>query len=138
MADVAVPVGPVDIAVIGFPERAPDAAVTAALAEAVVAGAVRVLDAVIVKKARDGTVTIIDVEEPEAVLDLLGYPADIPGSVDCRRRRRGGRRSTGRYKCGNHRLGERMGSPAAAGDRRRRRSCGLTRTDRPDRRDSGG
>ena len=80
MADVpVVPVGPVDIAVIGFPEKAPDAGVTAALAEAVVAGAVRVLDAVIVEKAGDGTVIVIDVAEPEDALELLGYPADIPG-----------------------------------------------------------
>lgn len=79
MAEVVTPAGPVDIAVIGFPDERPDAAVAAALAEAVLAGAVRVLDALIIEKADDGTVTIVDVEDPADALELLGYPADLPG-----------------------------------------------------------
>ncbi|MET1007357.1 MAG: DUF6325 family protein [Propionibacteriaceae bacterium] len=79
MPELVAPTGPVDIAVIGFPDERPAAAVTAALADAVVAGAVRVLDALIVEKADDGSVTIIDVDDAADALDLLGYPADLPG-----------------------------------------------------------
>jgi hypothetical protein len=79
MPELVTPTGPVDIAVIGFPDEKPAAAVTTALADAVVAGAVRVLDALIVEKADDGSVTIIDVDDAAAALDLLGYPADLPG-----------------------------------------------------------
>lgn len=79
MADFVTPVGPVDVAVVGFPEQAPDARVTAALSEAVASGAVRVLDVLVVKKADDGAVTIVDVDSVEESLELLGFPADLPG-----------------------------------------------------------
>ncbi len=79
MAELIAPVGPVDIAVVGFPEQAPDKRVTAAVAEAVVSGAIRVLDALVVEKSADGTVTVVDVDDVDDALDLLGFPADLPG-----------------------------------------------------------
>lgn len=79
MTQLVAPAGPVDIAVVGFPESAPDERVTAALAEAVASGSVRVLDALIVEKSADGEVSIVDVDEPGEALPLLGYPADLPG-----------------------------------------------------------
>jgi hypothetical protein len=79
MAELIPPAGPVDIAVVGFPDQAPDSRVTSALAEAVASGAVRVLDALVVQKAEDGAVTVIDVEDADDALELLGYPADLPG-----------------------------------------------------------
>lgn len=79
MAEFVAPVGPVDVAVVGFPAESPDERVTAALSEAVASGAVRVLDALVVQKATDGAVTIVDVEQADDALDLLGYPTDLPG-----------------------------------------------------------
>ncbi|MET0693801.1 MAG: DUF6325 family protein [Propionibacteriaceae bacterium] len=79
MADKALPAGPVDIAVVGFPDAAPDERVTQALAKVVALGAVRVLDALVVEKDAAGEVTVIDVEDPGDALDLLGFPTDLPG-----------------------------------------------------------
>ena len=52
---------------------------TAAIAEAVSSGAIRVLDALVVEKSAEGTVRVVDVDDPDDALDLLGYPADVPG-----------------------------------------------------------
>lgn len=79
MAELIAPSGPVDIAVVGFPETTPDERVTAAVHDAVASGAVRVLDALVVSKADDGALTIVDVDDADEALDLLGFPADLPG-----------------------------------------------------------
>lgn len=79
MTEMAVPAGPVDIAVVGFPDAVPDEQVTVAVREAVATGCVRVLDALLVEKWPTGEVTIVDIEEPGEALTLLGFPADLPG-----------------------------------------------------------
>lgn len=79
MAEFIAPSGPVDIAVVGFPERTPDDRVTAAVHDAVASGAVRVLDALVVSKDDDGALTVVDVEDAVDALDLLGFSADLPG-----------------------------------------------------------
>lgn len=80
MADNVTPAGPVDIAVLGFLEGAePDGSVAAVVAEAVASGAVRLLDAVIVSRGEDGDVRVIDVDDGDAVREVLGLETDVPG-----------------------------------------------------------
>ncbi|WP_370618631.1 DUF6325 family protein [Mumia qirimensis] len=80
MADNVRPSGPVDIAVLGFlDDSLPDGSVAAVAAEAIASGAVRLLDAVIVAKAEDGSVTVVDIDDGDAVQEVLGVPADVPG-----------------------------------------------------------
>jgi hypothetical protein len=79
MADAALPVGPVEIAVVGFAENAPDERVGAAVARSVADRAIRVLDALVVRKDGDGTVTIVDVEREGDAPELLGIPTALPG-----------------------------------------------------------
>lgn len=80
MADNVTPAGPVDIAVLGFLEGTePDGSVAAVVAEAVASGAVRLLDAVIVSRGEDGDVTVIDVDDGDAVREVLGLETDVPG-----------------------------------------------------------
>ncbi|KAA1423790.1 hypothetical protein FE697_009510 [Mumia zhuanghuii] len=80
MAESVGPSGPVDIAVLGFLEGyQPDGSVAKVVADAVASGAVRLLDAVIVARADDGDLTIIDVDDGEAVKDVLGIESDVPG-----------------------------------------------------------
>jgi hypothetical protein len=74
-------VGPVDIAVIGFDGALGDTGIAAAVAQAVDTGAVRVLDVLVVQKAQDGTVTMIDAETTEDSQELLGFPTDLPDMV---------------------------------------------------------
>ncbi|WP_262852409.1 DUF6325 family protein [Mumia quercus] len=80
MADTVTPAGPVDIAVLGFLEGAePDGSVATVVAEAVASGAVRLLDAVIVSRGEDGDVTVVDVDDGDAVREVLGLDVDVPG-----------------------------------------------------------
>lgn len=80
MADNVSLAGPVDIAVLGFLENSTlDGSVARVAAEAVASGAVRLLDAVIVSRAEDGTLTVVDIDDGDAVQEVLGVPADIPG-----------------------------------------------------------
>ena len=53
----------------------------AAVAQAVDAGTVRVLDVLVVQKAPDGTITMIDAETTEDSQELLGFPTDLPDMV---------------------------------------------------------
>ncbi len=75
------PYGPVDIAVIGFAGSLEDTGIAGAIAEAVTAGSVRVLDVLIVEKDAEGAVTMVDAETTEGSADLLGFPADLPDMV---------------------------------------------------------
>jgi hypothetical protein len=73
------PAGPVDIAVLGFEGPVPADAVMAAVGNAVTAGHVRVLDALVVEVGADGQVDYIDVDTEEEALEVLGFPAAVPG-----------------------------------------------------------
>lgn len=77
--DTGGPAGPVDIAVLGFEGPVPAEAVMAAVGNAVAAGHVRVLDALVVEVDADGQVDYIDVDTEEESLDVLGFPAAVPG-----------------------------------------------------------
>ncbi|MFD1826239.1 MULTISPECIES: DUF6325 family protein [Mumia] len=80
MADNANPSGPVDIAVLGFLEGAtPDGSVATVVADAVASGAVRLLDAVIVSRGEDGSVTVLDIDDGDAIREILGVESDVPG-----------------------------------------------------------
>lgn len=75
------PVGPVDIAVIGFAGDLGGTGIAAAVARAVADGAVRVLDVLVVRKDDAGAVTMVDAETTEGAEELLGFPADLPDMV---------------------------------------------------------
>ena len=80
MADNVNPAGPVDIAVMGFLEGStPDGSVAAVVADAVASGAVRLLDAVIVTRGEDGDLTVLDVDDGDALREVIGLDADVPG-----------------------------------------------------------
>lgn len=80
MAENGGPAGPVDIAVLGFLEGSkPDGSVAAVVADAVASGAVRLLDAVIIARADDGDLTIVDIDDGEAVKEVVGVESDLPG-----------------------------------------------------------
>ncbi|MGH1562299.1 DUF6325 family protein [Mumia sp. DW29H23] len=80
MAENVGPSGPVDIAVLGFLEGSkPDGSVARVVADAVASGAVRLLDAVIVARADDGDLTIVDIDDGDAVKEVLGVESDVPG-----------------------------------------------------------
>ncbi|QDP96800.1 hypothetical protein FOE78_13580 [Microlunatus elymi] len=79
MSAVAAPIGPVDVAVVVFPEAELSEKVTAAVADAIASGAVRLLDALIVQKSTDGEVTIIDVDDEGDIFAVLPVPGDHQG-----------------------------------------------------------
>jgi hypothetical protein len=79
MSTEVAPLGPVDVAIVAFPEGKISDQVTQAMVEAVASGAVRLLDALIVEKSADGEVTVIDIEEEGQTLDVLPFPAGEPG-----------------------------------------------------------
>jgi hypothetical protein len=74
-------VGPVDLAVIGFTGELRQGGIREAITEAVDAGAVRVLDVLLVRKDADGSVEIYDAEEAGENEELLGFPADLPDLI---------------------------------------------------------
>lgn len=77
------PVGPVDVVVIGFPEAKFDGTIAPAIADLVVAGTIRLLDAVLVHKDDDGKVTIAEVTDVDGdgIPDLIAIQGDIPGLI---------------------------------------------------------
>jgi hypothetical protein len=75
------PIGPVDLAVIGFRGELRQDGVRDAVARAVDKGAVRVLDVLLVRKDDDGTVRMFDAESPEGAEELLGFPTVMPDLV---------------------------------------------------------
>lgn len=72
-------VGPVDVTVMGFADPDSGPALAAAVEEAVRSHAVRVLDALWIRKSADGTITIIDVDDEAEAEALLGFESDMPG-----------------------------------------------------------
>lgn len=75
------PAGPVDIAVIGFTGELRQGGIRKAVADAVDAGAVRVLDVLVVHKDGDGTVQLFDAESPGGSEELLGFPTHLPDLI---------------------------------------------------------
>ena len=76
-----VPIGPVDLAVIGFRGELRQGGIRDAVARAVDKGAVRVLDVLLVRKDDDGSVLMYDAESPEGAEELLGFPTVMPDLV---------------------------------------------------------
>jgi hypothetical protein len=81
MSSATRPVGPVDLAVIGFTGELRQGAIRDAIARAVDRGAVRVLDVLLVRKDDDGSVLMFDAESPEEADELLGFPTVLPDLV---------------------------------------------------------
>ena len=75
------PIGPVDLAVIGFRGELRQGGIRDAVARAVDQGAVRVLDVLLVRKDDDGSVRMYDAESPEGAEELLGFPTVMPDLV---------------------------------------------------------
>ena len=75
------PLGPVDLAVIGFAGELRQGGVRQAIADAVDRGAVRVLDVLLVRKDADGKVLIFDAESSGDSDELLGFPTELPDLV---------------------------------------------------------
>ena len=75
------PIGPVDLAVIGFRGELRQGGIRDAVARAVDQGAVRVLDVLLVRKDDDGSVLMYDAESPEGAEELLGFPTVMPDLV---------------------------------------------------------
>ena len=81
MSTTTGPIGPVDLAVIGFRGELRQDGIRAAIARAVDRGAVRVLDVLLVRKDDDGSVVMFDAESPEGAEALLGFPTVMPDLV---------------------------------------------------------
>jgi hypothetical protein len=79
MTTRARPSGPVDLEILGFVDPESGPVVSAAVGRTIATGAVRVLDAVWVRKDDDGTVTIIDADDEADSERLLGFPTHEPG-----------------------------------------------------------
>ena len=75
------PLGPVDLAVIGFAGELRQGGVRQAIADAVDRGAVRVLDVLLVRKDADGKVLMFDAESSGEADELLGFPTELPDLV---------------------------------------------------------
>lgn len=78
MSDSA-PIGPVDVAVLLFPEGRISAEVTAAFAETIASGAVRLLDELVIRKDANGAVEMVDVDDEGDTLTVLASLADHRG-----------------------------------------------------------
>ncbi len=83
MGDAVKPVGPVDIAVFAFDEPKFNGAVAEAIADLVRGGVVRLLDAVMVYKDAEGTVTLAEITDidGDGVPDLVALQGDLPGLI---------------------------------------------------------
>lgn len=75
------PLGPVDLAVIGFTGELRQGGVRQAIADAVERGSVRVLDVLLVRKDADGAVLMFDAENAGETDELLGFPTELPDLV---------------------------------------------------------
>ncbi|MET0447491.1 MAG: DUF6325 family protein, partial [Aeromicrobium sp.] len=67
------PAGPVDLEVLGFMDPGAGALVSAAVGRATETGAVRVLDAIWIRKDAQGVVTIVDADDEAEAEALLGF-----------------------------------------------------------------
>lgn len=72
-------VGPVDVTVMAFTDPDSGPALAAAVEEAVESRAMRVLDALWIRKGDDGEITVIDVDDEQEAERLLGFETDLPG-----------------------------------------------------------
>jgi len=83
MSEFVAPVGPVDIAVIAFDEPTFDGRIAGAIAELQAAGTIRLLDAVVVNKDADGTLTYLEITDidGDGELDLVALQGDAPGML---------------------------------------------------------
>jgi len=77
------PVGPVDIAVIAFDEPTFNGAIAGAIGDLVRQGTVRLLDALLVHKDAEGTVTLAEITDidGDGIPDLIALQGDIPGLI---------------------------------------------------------
>jgi uncharacterized membrane protein len=75
------PVGPVDLAVIGFSGELRQGGIRQAVAEVVEAGSVRILDVLLVRKEPDGQVLLYDAEDAGENEELLGFRTELPDLV---------------------------------------------------------
>lgn len=66
--------GPVELHLVGFEGERPDPRTLEALAELLEGGLVRLLDFIILKKAEDGTVTVVEIEE---AADGSGFDVEV-------------------------------------------------------------
>lgn len=83
MGDAVKPVGPVDIAVIAFDEPKFNGAIATAIGDLLRAGTVRLLDALMVHKDAEGTVTLAEITDidGDGIPDLVALQGDIPGLI---------------------------------------------------------
>ena len=83
MGDAVRPVGPVDIAVFAFDQPTFNGAVAEAIVDLVRAGIVRLLDAVMVYKDAEGTVTLAEITDidGDGIPDLVALQGDLPGLI---------------------------------------------------------
>lgn len=77
MVSVSQPVGPVDVAVLGFPGDAESSEIFTSIAEVVASGTVRVLDVAIVRHVSADEVVLRDLDSR----DDVGFSIDFPGLV---------------------------------------------------------
>lgn len=75
------PVGPVDLAVIGFTGELRQGGIRQAVADAVESGTVRVLDLLLVRKDTDGEVYLYDAEDSGENEEVLGFPTEVPDLI---------------------------------------------------------
>jgi hypothetical protein len=75
------PLGPVDLAVIGFSGELRQGGIRQAVSAAVHACSVRILDVLLVRKEPDGSVLMYDAEDSGENEELLGFPTDLPDLV---------------------------------------------------------
>ncbi len=75
------PVGPVDLAVIGFAGELRQGGVRQAIADAVEKGAVAVLDVLLVRKDANGDVLLFDAEDGGDNEELLGFATELPDLI---------------------------------------------------------
>jgi hypothetical protein len=81
MSDLVRPVGPVDIAVIAFDEPTFNGAIASSILDLQAQGIVRLLDAILVHKAEDGTVTFVEITDidGDGIPDIVALQGDLPG-----------------------------------------------------------
>ncbi len=72
--------GPVDYFLVGFPPGAPlDGGALAQMAALVDAGVIEVLDALVIRKDADGTISGINLAEMGPVADVVAFEGVRPG-----------------------------------------------------------
>ncbi len=79
MSSESAPIGPVDVAVVVFPQERLGDEVVSAFADTIASGSVRLLDALIVRKNDTGDVTVIDADDEGETLTVLATLGDHQG-----------------------------------------------------------